>query len=77
MTGSRTYGVAELAATVGCSETHIRDLVRTGVLPTVPHMGRRVLIPRAQADEIFGLDATPAPSVRVGAISVSGGGSFS
>lgn len=40
-------GAAEL---LSVSPSHVRHLVRSGVLCTVPHSGRRVLIARAEID---------------------------
>lgn len=73
----RTVTVAAAAAELGCSQTQVRDLVRRGVLPKVPHMGRRILIPRHVLDEMLGLDTSPAAGVRAGVITVSVAGSFS
>jgi len=40
------YNVREAAAVLRTSETTIRNMIDTGVLPVVPHMGNRVVIPR-------------------------------
>lgn len=40
------YNVREAAAVLRTSETTIRNLIDDGVLPTVPHMGNRVVVPR-------------------------------
>jgi len=43
--------LSEAAQTLGCSEKWIRHLVGDGLLPKVPHMGRRVLIPVAAIEK--------------------------
>lgn len=40
------YSVREVAHVLATSTTTIRRLVDEGVLPTVPHMGQRIVIPR-------------------------------
>ena len=42
-----TYSVPGAALAIGTSQDTVRRLIRTGVLPTVPHMGERLLIPRS------------------------------
>ena len=41
------YSVPECARVLATSTNTVRRLVDEGVLPTVPHMGQRVVIPRA------------------------------
>ncbi len=41
------YSVSEAAHVLRTSTTTVRRLVEEGVLPTVPHMGHRIVIPRA------------------------------
>ena len=41
------YSVPEAAHVLRTSTNTVRRLVDDGVLPTVPHMGQRVLIPRS------------------------------
>jgi excisionase family DNA binding protein len=42
----RPLDVAAAAEELGVSTDHVRRLVTAGLLPRVPHTGRRVLIPR-------------------------------
>ena len=46
------WTVAQTARALSTSEPTIRRLIREGVLPTVPHMGARVLIPRWAVEEL-------------------------
>jgi len=46
--------VDEVAALYGVSTSHIRRLIRNGVLTKVPHMGNRVLISTGELDRVFG-----------------------
>lgn len=45
------YSVPEAAHVLRTSTNTVRRLVDAGVLPTVPHMGQRVLIPRGAVVE--------------------------
>jgi excisionase family DNA binding protein len=49
----RTYDVPEVAEILGCSQRHVYELVAAGVIRKVPHMGRRVLIPRDAVDALL------------------------
>jgi excisionase family DNA binding protein len=40
------YSVPEAAKVLSTSPNTIRRLIDQGILPTVPHMGQRVLVPR-------------------------------
>lgn len=64
------YSVHQAAKVLSTSTNTVRRLVEEGVLPTVPHMGHRVLIPRtavarlvesatARSDETAGGEVTP------------------
>jgi excisionase family DNA binding protein len=48
-----TVTVPEAAEILGCSKTHLYALVARGEIPTVPHMGRRRLIPRTAIDRLL------------------------
>jgi len=43
--GPLVYSVREAARVLSTSTTTVRRLVEEGVLPVVPHMGQRVVIP--------------------------------
>jgi excisionase family DNA binding protein len=47
------YTVAQTAVVLQVSEDTIARLVRRGVLHRVPHIGGKVLIPRAAVDELL------------------------
>ena len=47
------YTVAQAAVVLQVSEDTIARLVRRGVLHRVPHVGGKVLIPRAAVDELL------------------------
>jgi excisionase family DNA binding protein len=47
------YTVAQTAVVLQVSEDTIARLVRRGVLPRVPHVGGKLLIPRADVDEMI------------------------
>ena len=53
----RAYTPTEVAKMYNVSPTHIRRLVREGVLTKVPHMGNRVLISTGELDRVFGAAA--------------------
>lgn len=46
------YSPAEVAAKLGCTRTHIQNLIARGELPSVK-LGRRRLIPRTVIDDLF------------------------
>ena len=50
----RALTVDEVAAMYGVSTSHIRRLIRSGVLNKVPHMGTRVVISHGELDRVFG-----------------------
>jgi excisionase family DNA binding protein len=53
------YTVAQTAVVLQVSEDSVARLVRRGVLHRVPHVGGKVLIPRAAVDELIaGLPST-------------------
>jgi excisionase family DNA binding protein len=58
-----TYKAEEAAVVIGVCDKTVRELVREGVLPVVPHLGNRVLIPRA-AVEAFVAQAEPRARLR-------------
>jgi excisionase family DNA binding protein len=45
VTAPLAVDVDEAARLIGCSSSHVRRLVAAGVLPKVPDMGDRVLVP--------------------------------
>ena len=49
----RAFTVPEVADMYGVSAGHIRNLIRTGTLRKVPHMGTRVLISAGELDRVF------------------------
>lgn len=53
------YTPRQTARLLQCSERHIYNLIGRGVLPVVPEMGRKVLIPR-NAIEALVASASPA-----------------
>lgn len=46
-----TYTIAEAAQALGLSEREVRRMIARGVLPLVPHTGRRRLISRKRLAE--------------------------
>lgn len=60
-----TYTPHEVAKVLGCSASKVVDLVHRGVLDRVPHMGRRVLIPRRSVEKAFPDLFRPATTVRI------------
>ena len=53
------YTIPEAARQLGCSDTHIRTLVRTGVIPRVK-VGGRVVIRRATLESWLAEHEGPA-----------------
>lgn len=51
MTEALTYTIAEAAEALGLSERKVRQLIADGLLPLVPHTGRRRLISRKRLAE--------------------------
>lgn len=51
------YSVPQVAAMYGVSESHIRRMVRNGLLRRVPHMGHRVVISAGELRRVFTEDA--------------------
>lgn len=47
-----TVTASEAAEIIGCSRNQVYELVQRHVLPVVPHMGRRVLIPRTAVERL-------------------------
>lgn len=50
-----TYTVPEVAQILGCSETHVYELINRNEIPHVPHMGRRRLVPRHAVERLLGI----------------------
>lgn len=46
------YSVAEVAAALGLSDNAVYELLDDGVLPELPRINRRRLIPRRALDEL-------------------------
>lgn len=53
---------AEAGRLLGVSETTVRRLIRAGELPTIPHVGDRVLVPVASLEAWVEQAATSARS---------------
>jgi len=58
------YTVAQAAVVLQVSEDTIARLVRRGVLHRVPHVGGKVLIPRAAVDELVAAVPSSGPDAR-------------
>lgn len=71
-----TYSTSEAAEVIGCSDDHVRSLVRQGVLAKVPHMGRLIRIRRDAVHELVGVPEG-RQLVTAGAVRVTDGRSFS
>jgi len=54
------FSVPEAARVLRTSTNTVRRLVEERVLPTVPHMGQRVLIPRSAVQRLVEAGAAPA-----------------
>lgn len=54
------YSVPETAHVLRTSTTTIRRLIDEGVLPTVPHMGQRLVIPRRAVAHL--VESSDSPS---------------
>lgn len=48
------FTVKEVAGLYGVSDTHVRRLLRSGVLNKVPHMGHLVRISPDELERVFG-----------------------
>jgi excisionase family DNA binding protein len=59
------YSVREAAHVLRTSTTTVRRLVEEGVLPTVPHMGQRILIPRVAVANLVASGGSVAPRTRL------------
>jgi len=46
------YSVPEAAKVLRTSTNTVRRLINEGILPTVPHMGQRVLVPRVAVQRL-------------------------
>lgn len=46
-----TYTIREAAQAIGVSESQVKRMIASGVLPLVPHTGRRRLISRKRLAE--------------------------
>lgn len=55
-----TYTIPQTATVIGTSEPTVRKLVAAGLLPLVPHMGDRRLIPRVAVEAFVHAGMTPA-----------------
>lgn len=55
------YSVREAAHVLGTSTTTVRRLVEEGVLPTVPHMGQRIVISRVAVANLVASGRSVAP----------------
>lgn len=58
----RSYTFGQAALVIGCSDRHVSKLVRDRVLPIVPHMGGRKLIPRVAVEAFVDGRAASASS---------------
>ncbi len=47
------YTVAEAAGALRVSESKVRQLIADGHLATVPHLGRRIIVPRREIDRLL------------------------
>jgi excisionase family DNA binding protein len=56
------YSVREAAHVLSTSTNTVRRLVEDGVLPTVPHMGQRIVIPRVAVVRLVEARARAAES---------------
>jgi excisionase family DNA binding protein len=59
-----TYTAPQAAVVLGTSATTVRRLVDQGVLPVVPHMGDRRLIPRAAVEALVANETTAPAQIR-------------
>jgi excisionase family DNA binding protein len=60
------YSVPETAHVLRTSTTTVRRLIDEGVLPTVPHMGQRLVVPRqAVVRLVNAADVAPEQSLRL------------
>ena len=59
------YSVREVAHVLGTSMTTVRRLIEEGVLPTVPHMGQRIVIPRVAVADLVASGRSVAPPRRL------------
>jgi excisionase family DNA binding protein len=59
------YSVREAAHVLATSTTTVRRLVDDGVLPTVPHMGQRIVIPRIAVVDLVASRGAAAPRTRL------------
>lgn len=66
-----TYTAREVAEMLGVSTSTVIDQCRRGALPVVPHVGKRVLIPRRALHRLM-----PDVFGEVSAIDVYDGGTF-
>jgi excisionase family DNA binding protein len=67
----RTYTFGQAAQVIGCSDRHVAKLVNRGVLPLVPELGTRKLIPRVAVEQFVDGRETPA-SFRSGGVGDAG-----
>jgi excisionase family DNA binding protein len=58
------YNVSETADVLRTSTKTVRRLLSDGILPTVPHMGERILIPRKAVQDL--VDAANGEAVNAG-----------
>jgi excisionase family DNA binding protein len=55
------YSVRQAAHVLATSTTTVRRLVEEGVLPIVPHMGQRIVIPRVAVANLVASGRSVAP----------------
>ena len=65
------YSVRETAHVLRTSTTTVRRLVDEGVLPTVPHMGQRIVIPRLAVADLVARGGSQGPRRRLQAANQS------
>jgi excisionase family DNA binding protein len=58
------YNVAEAAHVLSTSTNTVRRLIERGVLPVVPHMGHRVVVPRSAVLKLVESAEAVAPRER-------------
>jgi excisionase family DNA binding protein len=59
------YSVRQAAHVLATSTTTVRRLVEEGVLPIVPHMGQRIVIPRVAIANLVASGRSVAPRMHL------------
>ena len=59
------YSVRQAAHVLATSTTTVRRLVEQGVLPTVPHLGQRIVIPRVAVADLVASGRSVAPRMHL------------